>query len=455
MESKIINNVVRFSEGIDNGTVKETELLKRLNLIKQNPNINLGVYRGYLISYHFYKFRKYPSADIPRDSYFNKIFLKCDAIFNGSVFTPIAIGKLFLEIISISDDQQKIRDMLLGGFYCCLWQFMNNPKNLEIATRYGLEIIKSAFSLDGFDYLNKIDLAGRNENVRIVNLAGSGKKEIKLLNISSLSAVITAAISKKFNGNIAVEKIVSRATSSITGSGEIFESLGVNVSIPRHKMAEISLETKLGVFDINNIVPKLNHIYDGRLYNVQVFAGLVGGAAIVNPIDSNLINYGLTRGLNKLCLSILGKLYPDKNILILSGKNPEGKSIIDQISVVADTDIAQRVNGENSFYSITPEEFGFEFKTFRYIQTTKKPKENIVKFIELLTGHGKKNLKQAVAMEVALNLYGLGVVNNLKDGTLLALQTIDSGDGINVLENLIIASGGDINRFNSLLKKKF
>ena len=327
---------------------------------------------------------------------------------------------------------------------------MNNPENFEIAVDYGVEIIKSAFSIDEFDFLEKTKL--KKNDAKVINLAGSGKKEVKLLNISSMTAVITAAISKKIGTNIVVEKTISRTTSSITGSGDIFESIGVNLDIPINKMAEMSLETKLGVFDINKIVPKLNRIYDGRLYDVQVFAGLVGGAAIVNPVDADLINYGLVRGSNKLCLAILNKLYPDKNILIISGKDPKGKSIIDQISVVADTEIAQRINGKTFLYTITPREFGFDFEPFRYIQTTKSPGENIEQFIKLLAGQGNKNLEQAVAMEAILNLYGLGIIDNLKKGANLALEIIRSGAGIKILEDLISHSNGNINKFNGLLK---
>jgi len=176
------------------------------------------------------------------------------------------------------------------------------------------------------------------------------------------------------------------------------------------------------------------------------------GAAIVNPVDADLINYGLVRGSNKLCLAILNKLYPDKNILIISGKDPKGKSIIDQISVVADTEIAQRINGKTFLYTITPREFGFDFEPFRYIQTTKSPGENIEQFIKLLAGQGNKNLEQAVAMEAILNLYGLGIIDNLKKGANLALEIIRSGAGIKILEDLISHSNGNINKFNGLLK---
>ncbi|PIV45895.1 hypothetical protein COW09_00100 [bacterium (Candidatus Moisslbacteria) CG12_big_fil_rev_8_21_14_0_65_36_11] len=447
--NEIINKVVKFTESIvSGGDFNKIEISRILNL-SYHSDRNLNIYRGILFVYYFYKFEKLPQKKFKNLST-DKKFLKCVSLLNGNVLPPHEIGSLFLSILTIPDKETECRDVLLGSFYGSLWFLMNNPENFEIAVDYGVEIIKSAFSIDEFDFLEKTKL--KKNDAKVINLAGSGKKEVKLLNISSMTAVITAAISKKIGTNIVVEKTISRTTSSITGSGDIFESIGVNLDIPINKMAEMSLETKLGVFDINKIVPKLNRIYDGRLYDVQVFAGLVGGAAIVNPVDADLINYGLVRGSNKLCLAILNKLYPDKNILIISGKDPKGKSIIDQISVVADTEIAQRINGKTFLYTITPREFGFDFEPFRYIQTTKSPGENIEQFIKLLAGQGNKNLEQAVAMEAILNLYGLGIIDNLKKGANLALEIIRSGAGIKILEDLISHSNGNINKFNGLLK---
>jgi len=313
----------------------------------------------------------------------------------------------------------------------------------------GILSIKSAFSLDNFNVQQKIDLS--KGKVKVVSFAGSGKKEIKLLNISSMVAVITAATGKEIGENIVVEKTVSRATSSITGSSDIFELVGVNLNLPINKMADISLKTRLGIFDINAIVPRLNHVYDGRLHDVQVFAGLVGGAAIVNPVDANLINYGLTRGATELCLAILNKLYPDKNILVLQGKDPEGTPVIDQISIVADTEVAHNIRSQKQILKITPEDFGFDFKPFEFIKTTKTQKENLNEFIKVLSGKGTKELGQAVAMEVALNLWGLGMVDDLKNGAHLASEVINSGNGIKIVEDLVFYSNGNTQKFNKLI----
>jgi len=448
MNNKVTNKIVKFTENIVSGrNFGENEIFATLNLTEKSDR-NLNVYKGILVLYYFSKFRDFPHKKFERLKT-DENFIKCISLLDGDVLSPPEIGGVFLNILTIPDSNNEYRDILTGCFYGALWSFMNNPQNFDIAVDYGIAIIESAFSLDNFDIKKKLNI-GKNK-AKVISLAGSGKKEIKLLNISSMAAIITAAVGKAIGENIVVEKTISRATSSTTGSSDIFEFLGVNLDMPINKMADISLKTKLGVFDINAIVPKLNHVYDGRLYNVQVFAGLVGGAAVVNPIDADLINYGLTRGSTKLCLAILSKLYPDKNIIVLQGKNPAGESVIDQVSLVADTEVARRIRGENNFDKVTPRDFGFDYRPFKYIETTQDSKKNLKEFIKLLAGRGNKDLEQVVAMEASLNLYGLEVVNDLKTGASLALQAIHSGEGVKVVKDLVSFSKGNMQRLNSLL----
>jgi anthranilate phosphoribosyltransferase len=446
---KTINRIVKFTEHIANGEdFRKSEALDIFTLIN-GSNRNLNVYKGILAICYFSRFNEFPDRSF-KIFKTDENFLKCLSFLKRDLLLPPPeLGNVFLNILKIPDSSEKYRDILMGCFYGALWSFMNNPKNFKIAIEYGIAIIKSAFSLDSFNVQQKINL---NKNkVKVISLAGSGKKEIKSLNISSMVAIITAATCKEIGENVVVEKTASSATSSITGSSNIFELVGVNLHLPINKMVDISLKTKLGIFDINTIVPRLNHVYDGRLYNVQVFAGLVGGAAIANPVDANLINYGLVRGSTKLCLAILNKIYPGKNILVLQGKNQNGIPVIDQVSISANTEIAQSIKNQVTIKEITPRDFGFDFKPFKYIKTTQNPRENLNEFIKILIGRGNKELQQVVAMEVALNLFGLGIISDLKEGANLALKIIDSGAGINVLESLISYSDGDIEKFNKLV----
>lgn len=446
---KPINKIVSFTEYITDGKdFRRSEALDVSNLINRSDR-NLNVYQGILAIHYFSKFNEFPNSNLDKLKT-DENFLKCLSLLKGDALPPPEeVGGIFLNILKIHDNNGEYRDILMGCFYGSLWPFMNSPENFERAIEYGIAIIKSAFSLDNFGVQQKLNLDKKNK-VKVISLAGSGKKEIKLLNISSMAAIITAATGKKIGENIVIEKTVSRAISSITGSSDIFELIGVNLNLPIDKMADISLKTKLGIFDINAIVPRLNHVYDGHLHDVQVFAGLVGGAAIVNPVDVDLINYGLTRGSTKLCLAILSKLYPNKNILVLQGKDPHGTPVIDQISIAGNTEIAQNIKDQTTIRGIAPKDFGFDFRPFKYIETAQNPRENLNEFIKILIGRGSEELKQAVAMEIALNLFGLEVIDDLKMGADLALETINAGAGIKVLEDLVVYSGGDIQKFNSL-----
>ncbi|MCF7845227.1 MAG: hypothetical protein K9M12_00490 [Candidatus Pacebacteria bacterium] len=446
---KQINKIIKFTEHIiDGNDFRESEILNVLNLVNSSDH-DLNVYQGILALYYFSKFNRFSDSSLEKLKT-DENFLKCLSFLQGNVSPPPEkVGGVFLNILKISDNDKKYRDILMGCFYGSLWSFMNSPENFDRAVEYGIAIITSALSLDNFSIQQKINLD--KNKAKLISLAGSGKKEIKLLNISSMAAIITAAVGKKIGENIVVEKTVSRATSSITGSGDIFELVGVNLNLPIDKMAEVSLITKLGIFDINTIVPRLNYVYDGCLHDVQVFAGLVGGAAIVNPVNVDLINYGLTRGSTRLCLGILSKLYPNKNILVLQGKDLYGTPIIDQISIAANTEITQIIKNRITVKEIAPKDFGFDFRPFKHIETAQNQRENFNEFIKILIGRGNKELKQAVAMEVALNLFGLEVINDLKRGSKLALETINDGAGIKVLEELVVYSEGDIERFNNLI----
>ena len=152
-----------------------------------------------------------------------------------------------------------------------------------------------------------------------------------------------------------------------------------------------------------------------------------------------------------MCLAILNRLYPSKNIIILQGKNPQGKSIIDQVSIAADTEIAQIIQGRKNIIKLTPKDFDMDFRPFKYIETRENLKKNLNEFIKLVTGRGDKDLEKVIAMEVSLNLYGLGIVNNLKTGVKLALDAIHSGKGIEIIKDLVSFSGGDKQKFNNLL----
>jgi len=50
-----------------------------------------------------------------------------------------------------------------------------------------------------------------------------------------------------------------------------------------------------------------------------------------------------------------------------------------------------------------------------------------------------------------LNLWGLGMVDDLKNGAHLASEVINSGNGIKIVEDLVFYSNGNTQKFNKLI----
>ena len=451
----LINNVVSISQRLPSSKVSQQEIIHGLEQINiaNKLGVNLDVYKGFFILYYYNQYHQYPKIKLPTAfNEYESLFKHNLDIINGVCLLPSTIHWIYTCILHIPNCQGHIRDILLGSFLASLWSRMNDPEKLDIAIKYGVEIIQAAFDFDQFDYISSKIKVG-SFDIKTINLSGSGKKDkdTKLLNISSMTSFIIAAASQFINQDIIVAKTSSRATSSTTGSSDIFKLLGVNLRITNQEMAKISSKTKIGVFQVENAVPKLNQIYDNRLYDVQVFAGLVGGAAIVNPVDVTSIHYGLTRGSNKVCLGILNKLYPDKNITVITGKDENGNSKMDQVSIIGETDIAQIINGHTNYYTVTPKDFGLEFGDLNGVLSKSTPEKNAEEFVRLLMGKSNKSLEAVIAMEAAICLINIEGVDNLKSGAKLALEIIKSGKGLEVLDNFILSTKGDRNRLRVLI----
>lgn len=441
------NKVIKFTEEIStNKKATETEFLEMVSSIEEIDK-NMNVYKGILSIFYFHNFNKILYKEY-KDIFSESIFNKLLSILEGNKMKPMEVGTLLSDILNGDIDDNK--DFLLGCFYGPLWFFMDKDENFDISVEYGVEIAKAAFNMDDFDLDNKLKV--QDKNIKVISMAGSGKKDVKLLNISTMASIITASLSKNKGMNVVLSKTVSAATSSVSGSSDVFEVLGVNLSVPVDAMKDIMLKTGLGVFNINNLVPKLNSIYDKKLHNVQVFAGLVGGSAIVNSIDVDLINYGLTRGNPRLSMEILSKLYPQKNIVVLQGENLEKKSIVDQMSVSGNTNVCVKRDGKSKYLTLSPEDFGFNFMSFKYIKSNGSMEENLKSFITFLKGDANKDLEYLVAMEVSLNLFGLGIIDDLKIGATMAIEEIERGGGIALVREIVLLSGGDINKCNVLLE---
>lgn len=360
--------------------------------------------------------------------------------------------KYFNDILNLPDLENKYRDFLFWWFSFVLWNYMHNRENFDETTYIWVNLIKIAFSLDNYDYKRKISSINKVDE-KIICIWWSWKKnsKYKLLNISSMSAVITASFWIMYWKNIIVSKVWSKSTSSVTWSEDIFSYLWINLNHSIKEMYDISKKTKLWIYSIWNIVPKLNHVYDNRLYNVNVFAWLVWWPAIVNPIKWDLIYYWLTTWNWEITSNILYKIYK-KNILVINWENKKWKKIIDQFSLDGYTNISWVINNKSVNFKLTPENFWINYSNYKWVLTSDNIKSNSEYFLDLLSWKSSENLKNIIAMETTMQLYWIWIIDDFVKWFNLTKNVINSWIWIKILENLILSTWWNIEILNKYLK---
>lgn len=260
----------------------------------------------------------------------------------------------------------------------------------------------------------------------IFEIVGTGGDNAQSFNISTTSALVAAA------GGMKVAKHGNRAASSLCGTADCLEALGVNIQQSPDRCIELLKEAgmcfffaqkyhtsmkyvgpirkELGFRTVFNILGPLTNPGSPKMQLLGVY-----DKYLVEPLAQVLINLGVKRGM---------VVY--------------GKDRLDEISMSAPTAVCEFKDGWFRSYTIAPEDFGFERCTKDDLKGG-TPKEN-AKITREILGGAKGHKRNAVLMNAGAALYIGGKAETLKDGIALAAKIIDSGKALETLDKLIEVS---------------
>lgn len=271
------------------------------------------------------------------------------------------------------------------------------------------------------DNATKVD-TGMN----IFEIVGTGGDNAQSFNISTTSALVAAA------GGMKVAKHGNRAASSLCGTADCLEALGVNIQQNPNRCIELLKEVgmcfffaqkyhtsmkyvgpirkELGFRTVFNILGPLTNPGSPKMQLLGVY-----DEYLVEPLAQVLINLGVKRG------------------MVVYGKDK-----LDEISMSAPTAVCEFKDGWFKSYTIVPEDFGFERCTKDDLKGG-TPEEN-AKITREILGGAKGHKRNAVLMNAGAALYIGGKAETLKDGIVLAAKIIDSGKALETLDKLITVS---------------
>ena len=271
------------------------------------------------------------------------------------------------------------------------------------------------------DHATKVDTG-----MDILEIVGTGGDNAGSFNISTTTAIITAS------AGIKVAKHGNRAASSLCGTADCLEALGVNIDQSPEKCIEMLNEAgmcfffaqkyhtsmkyvgpirkELGFRTVFNILGPLTNPASPKMQLLGVYDGY-----LVEPLAQVLVNLGVKRG------------------MVVYGTDK-----LDEISLSAPTKICEINDGWFKSFTITPEDFGFE-RCSKDDLKGGTPAENAKITMDILEG-AKGHKRNAVLMNAGAALYIGGKADSFKAGIELAKELIDSGKAKKTLEKMIEVS---------------
>ena len=265
--------------------------------------------------------------------------------------------------------------------------------------------------------------------MEVMEIVGTGGDNAHSFNISTTTAFILAA------AGIRIAKHGNRAASSLSGTADCLEALGINIQQDPDKCRELlekvgfcfifaqkyhssmkyvgPIRRELGIRTVFNILGPLTN----PSYPEYMLLG-VYDERLVNPLAQVLMSLGVRRGM---------VVY--------------GTDHLDEISVSAPTKICEFRDGYYRDLTIRPEDFGLKTASREEI-VGGTPEENAQTTRDILAGKITGAKRDIVLMNAGAGLFIAGKAESMKDGVRLAAELIDSGKALEKIKEMIEVSNG-------------
>ncbi len=260
----------------------------------------------------------------------------------------------------------------------------------------------------------------------LLDTCGTGGDAKNTINISTLSALVACAAGAR------VGKHGNRSVSSVCGSADILEMLGVKIDLPPGGVERCIEETGFGFFFAPNFHPATKAAMPARknIKGKTIF-NLLG--PLTNPAQTHFQLIGVySEALVRVFAEVLLKLGSER-VLVVHGL--EG---LDEISLSGPTKVAEVYEGSIREYEIIPGSFGLKSAPLEALACRHK-EENKQKALQVLEGVPGPQA-DVVCMNAAAALYVCGQAPTLGEGFLIAQKTIHSHQAMEKLDHLIECS---------------
>ena len=260
----------------------------------------------------------------------------------------------------------------------------------------------------------------------VIDIVGTGGDAAHTFNVSTAAAFVVAAAGAK------VAKHGNRAVSSRSGSADVLESLGANLSLTPEQIAACIEKIGIGFMFAPAHHPAMKHAGPVRKeLGVRTIFNILG--PLTNPAGAKNQLLGVFHpdlvGIQVRVLQRLGS----KRVMVVYGL--EG---LDEISISGPTKVGDLANGEIREYEIHPSNFGLELHDRRAIQVG-RVEESKAMILAVLQNQPGPPLN-IVLINAGAAMYVAGQAKSIQAGIERARKVIASGEAKAKLDDFIAAT---------------
>ena len=260
----------------------------------------------------------------------------------------------------------------------------------------------------------------------LVDTCGTGGDASGSFNISTAAAFVTAAAGAR------VAKHGNRSISSKSGSADVLEAAGVRLDLSPEQVARCVEEVGVGFMFAPAHHSAMKHaIGPRREMGVRTLFNVLG--PLTNPAGApNQVLGVFSAELLEPLANVLQRL-GSEHVLVVNAKDG-----LDEISIGAQSEVAELKDGIVRRFSVQPEDFGLSRTPISELRVD-GAEQSLAVIRSVLEDHPGP-ARDIVCLNAGAAIYAAGLAENLAEGVAKADAAIAGGEARNRLDQLVILS---------------
>jgi anthranilate phosphoribosyltransferase len=257
----------------------------------------------------------------------------------------------------------------------------------------------------------------------LVDTCGTGGDTTGTFNISTATAFVVAG------AGVRVAKHGNRSVSSLCGSADVVEALGISIDLTADDVARCIDEAGIGFLYAPLLHEAMRYVSIARReMKIRTVFNLLG--PICNPARATAQVLGVyDEDLTEVMAQVLCELGVEHALVV------HGADGLDEISISGESKISEVRNGTVRTYHVTPEDFGIQRAPIYEIQGGDAAKN--AEIIREILADNDGPRRDVVLLNAAAGLLVGAKAGSLREGIVLARESISSGSALQCLNHLI------------------